>query len=465
MKAFSNKNGKKIHGGGGKFYSLWIVLVLLIVATCSCNRSDLQPTLFIPTASPVKISPTNSPIPTEIPTFTPVPSATLTPTVAPSPTKVIPFPHSTLFSSLKPGQYFLYKIDSEFLGILSADGQEKIEIVLPSPWTAKDTRLSLSPDHKKLALFRNIMPGDSEKESLLIVDLEGGDTHLLMSTKACYDVTWSPDGNQLVAGCGQSLYLFFLITGEKIELPADCQGACLSVKWSPDGKWIAFQHYDLQNNRMDDEREGVFLLSTACLVAPGGCSASNIERISTFSYPAPYDWSPDGQYLVLTNWIIKPGVTDRDTLLDLFHVPTRRVQRQIKISGILSDSFLKNPSLAWSPDGKWIAMIQAKGIYKASIQGGNPVLVAPLDWPWICQWISIPHPFAPGAKYTITPAGNGLNLRDQPSQAGKPLKVLKAGDEITIVKGPILADGYTWWQMRTKDGVEGWAEDLPDWYQ
>jgi hypothetical protein len=87
-----------------------------------------------------------------------------------------------------------------------------------------------------------------------------------------------------------------------------------------------------------------------------------------------------------------------------------------------------------------------------------------MSWPFIYQWISIPHPFAPGAKYTLTPAGNGLNLRDQPSQAGKPLTVLKAGDEITIVKGPTLADSHTWWQMRTKDGVEGWAEDLPDWY-
>jgi hypothetical protein len=167
---------------------------------------------------------------------------------------------------------------------------------------------------------------------------------------------------------------------------------------------------------------------------------------------------------VLANWLIRPAGKKDDIVLDLLDIQTRQVQRSIEISGF---KWAECYDLTWSPDRKWIAFNQFDRIYKVPIEGGVPVLVAQLSsfLPFIYQWISIPHPFAPGAKYTLAPVGNGLNLRDQPSQAGKPLKVLKAGDEITIVKGPTLADGYTWWQMRTKDGVEGWAEDLPDWYQ
>jgi hypothetical protein len=173
---------------------------------------------------------------------------------------------------------------------------------------------------------------------------------------------------------------------------------------------------------------------------------------------------------VLANWGSKPVGKEEEIVLniyDLHDIQTRGVQRSIEISGS-GFTWQDNYTLGWSPDGKWIAFDQADGIYKVPVEGGVPVLVVrvpTLHHNVNFQWITIPHPFTPGAKYTITPAGNGLNLRDQPSQAGKPLKVLKAGDEITIVKGPTLADGYTWWQMRTKDGVEGWAEDLPDWYQ
>ena len=66
--------------------------------------------------------------------------------------------------------------------------------------------------------------------------------------------------------------------------------------------------------------------------------------------------------------------------------------------------------------------------------------------------------------YTITAAGENLNLRAQPALDGQVLKMLPPGEEITILEGPSQADGYTWWRMQTKDGIEGWAADIPDWY-
>jgi WD40 repeat protein len=280
-----------------------------------------------------------------------------------------------------------------------------------------------------------------------------------MDEKSCLDATWSPDGAQLVAVCGGVLHWFSLTTGEKIELPVECWESCRAVKWSPDGKWIAFQTAAQMNNKHD--KEGIFLMSAACFAQPASCSTSKVEQVSPFPSTAPYAWSPDGKYLVIVNISRFAGEDSDNLILDFFNIQTRQVQRNLKIPGFPPQVRL---TLAWSPDGKWVAFSGADGLYKVPVEGGAPVLVAQMPWPFIYQWLSIPHPFAPGAKCTITPAGNGLNLRDQPSQASKPLKVLKAGDEITIVKGPTLADGYTWWQMRTKDGVEGWAEDLPDWY-
>ena len=75
-----------------------------------------------------------------------------------------------------------------------------------------------------------------------------------------------------------------------------------------------------------------------------------------------------------------------------------------------------------------------------------------------------PNKFAPGIAYEITKAGNDLNLRTSPTLSSGFLKKLRIGDVITILDGPVQADGYTWWKMRTVDAVEGWAVDVPGWY-
>ena len=66
--------------------------------------------------------------------------------------------------------------------------------------------------------------------------------------------------------------------------------------------------------------------------------------------------------------------------------------------------------------------------------------------------------------YQITIAGNDLNLRAKQSLDGAIKKILKTGDIVTILEGPVQADGYSWWKMRTADGVEGWAVDVAGWY-
>ncbi len=75
--------------------------------------------------------------------------------------------------------------------------------------------------------------------------------------------------------------------------------------------------------------------------------------------------------------------------------------------------------------------------------------------------LETPVPFtaiAPGATVVVQGAGTlGLNLREQPTTYAKIVGNAREGTALTVVAGPKEADGYTWWQVRTPDGKEGWG--------
>lgn len=68
--------------------------------------------------------------------------------------------------------------------------------------------------------------------------------------------------------------------------------------------------------------------------------------------------------------------------------------------------------------------------------------------------------FRVGDVYFLTTAGDKLNLRDKPSLSGAVLAQAKSGDYLTILDGPRVADGYTWWKFE-----QGWAVENQDWYE
>jgi hypothetical protein len=57
----------------------------------------------------------------------------------------------------------------------------------------------------------------------------------------------------------------------------------------------------------------------------------------------------------------------------------------------------------------------------------------------------------------------GVRLRSDPSTNGEILSELGDRQAVTIVSGPIDADGYRWWEVVLEDGTQGWlAEDFLD---
>lgn len=82
----------------------------------------------------------------------------------------------------------------------------------------------------------------------------------------------------------------------------------------------------------------------------------------------------------------------------------------------------------------------------------NPVAGVPANTPQV-------NPvFLPGDWARVyTTAGDTLNVRGTPSINAGVLARLSSGSQVQIVAGPRNADGYRWWQIRTADGVVGWA--------
>lgn len=61
-----------------------------------------------------------------------------------------------------------------------------------------------------------------------------------------------------------------------------------------------------------------------------------------------------------------------------------------------------------------------------------------------------------GEPARITAAG-GLNIRQAPSTAGVLVTRLGFGQRLSVLEGPVSADGYIWWKLDDGQGNVGWA--------
>lgn len=62
---------------------------------------------------------------------------------------------------------------------------------------------------------------------------------------------------------------------------------------------------------------------------------------------------------------------------------------------------------------------------------------------------------------TVVTTDEDVNLRSESSIADNVVTMLDTGEELTVVSGPVDAEGFTWWQVVTATGEQGWvAEDF-----
>jgi hypothetical protein len=68
---------------------------------------------------------------------------------------------------------------------------------------------------------------------------------------------------------------------------------------------------------------------------------------------------------------------------------------------------------------------------------------------------------AKGNEARVT-APAGLNYREQPAAAARLLGQFGTGIRVTVLDGPVTADGFTWWQIDDGQGNVGWAAEGDD---
>jgi SH3-like domain-containing protein len=71
--------------------------------------------------------------------------------------------------------------------------------------------------------------------------------------------------------------------------------------------------------------------------------------------------------------------------------------------------------------------------------------------------------FSVGTNVRVTQAGDGMRLRSGRSVYSEQLQFLGAGDRLQVVGGPQYSEYFVWWQLRTAEGITGWAVDVPGW--
>jgi Tol biopolymer transport system component len=343
-----------------------IFFILLMVSSCIfVNQSPTPSPLGISTATIGNIPP---PSPTVSPIFK-----------SPSPTEIaISTPLEVMtFPALSPGQYLVYSFDGA-LNAISLDGKTHQKL-------ANQNGIPVSPDGSHI-LYQEA-----------IYDLRNGTNQDVSFLQGIGCGVWSgsPDGKYLTLECQDGeLYAISLNDKSKILLskhitPYD---HFQSPTWSPDGKWISYIRItpdSAKNFGFGDIQ--LLLVDTTCIVDRLKCEEMTREPISSdfFASPSPYSWSPDSRYIAI------PSFSSNNSSILIYDIETD------SINAIHTDAITIN-STAWSPDGKWLAIVQpneeignADDVYIISVNGWEKRKLVSSEgdkrvYSDVLFWISVP---------------------------------------------------------------------------
>jgi len=453
-------------------FSIWLMAAFLCIqGAYSC--SEARPIFITPTGIVKMTQVSSTPVSNITSTSTPDGKATsspevTTPTLAVQPSATLqPTGQSssmatlatirTFYASLPPGQYLAYYNTDQVGGLqaISLDGAVRIQLTNFDAY-------AITADGKKVLVLSG--PADQPVKSILNLENDAT-TQLPPAIRHCDYFSGLPDLSKLAMWCrdneiyvftrkDQSLVQVTHITNEEEQF-------YFYPLWSPDGKWIAY--FDLFSNPFRvDPGDGLYLVDTSCLADPDTCPAKTRGPFQDDLYlQGPYAWSPDSQQLAIPSNSLTEPIKIFDLRTESFHD-----LRQIGGSGLPR-------SIAWSPDGEWIAYSQSESesnssddIFLTPAKGGEPIQLVNSSHTAIAYfWLTIHLPFHIGDTYEITEAGANLNLRQSAVLSAKILKTLQAGEQVQVLEGPVDALGYRWWKARViSDGEEGWLVESPEWF-
>lgn len=447
----------------GKHSLKWLLIFALVyLSGCKTNKI---PTIIsqsindkVPTETKVGSIPQQTQLPesTNETLLTPS-SADFQPTLTPTftPTTFIVSPTATLWPITLNKLAFLNFGSGLYL--IDSNGINWKQLTPTHTSLQSTTPFSWSPDGQWI-VFVNLNEMDDQKNDIYMIKADRSEVRQITNSPHWKSgPSWSPNGQSIayadLGSDGESGDIIVIkIDGSYSKKITFTSGQEMFPAWSPDGEKIAFLY---REQRLAD-------INLYVMDADG----NNRRRITDLPLAfGQVSWSPDGEQIAF-------GSTNENYCGDIY-IANLNGSSSIRLTDIPGCA----GSPTWSPDGNLIAFSASEKAEGDIMSMGWQIYIMNKDGSGITRltsnsaWVSVDPVWSPvpsliiGEKYTIAEAGANLNLRDSPSLSGISLMKLQEGEFVTILEGPIEADGYFWWKIRVGENVaEGWAVEVAGWY-
>ena len=301
---------------------------------------------------------------------------------------------------------------------------------------------------------------------IYILNVETGTTRNITRTEGKFELypSWSPRGNQIafsITTNGEDGDIFLMdIDGSNITQLTFCEGMCFQPAWSPRGDQIAFVKgthstgFDIYTMHPDGSNQKV--------IALGG---QNFNP----------DWSPDGRQIAFSRRV---GY-ETASFIYLMNSDGSGLKALTAAS-----AGSENPS--WSPDGRFIVYQQSPlngggaALHLVELSTGNDKaltsnvlnfspawkpgpLVDPADIHSLPDCTDGWTRLKAGGQAVVlgAPSDPPNRVRSEPKKADNQIGQVFPGSLLTVLEGPVCADGLVFWKVSSGvfPGGAGWTAE------